>query len=210
MIREYFSNDILTLLLLSSILLLILLKKIDYQVFFFNVSLQKKNLLNKLSNNDKLSIRFINFGYFIIFLVNLSILFSVFLENKFKIEVFKSLITYFVIFFIIKYFFEQFIGWLFKFTRASKNYLYAKIMFNNSLGLLILALNILCIYNTIFSDKLVYISLFIALFYLIVSYFYIFFSFKKLIYKNWFYFILYLCTLEIIPYYYIINEILNV
>ena len=200
MIREYFSNDILTLLLLSSILLIILLKKIDNQVFFFNVSLQKKSLLNKLSNNDKLSIRFINFGYFVIFLINLSILFSVFLENKFKIEVFKSLIAYFTLFFIVKYFFEQFIGWLFKFTRASKNYLYAKIMFNNSLGLLILALNFLCIYNTIFSDKLVYISLFIALFYLIISYFYIFFSFKKLIYKNWFYFILYLCTLEIIPY----------
>ena len=93
MIREYFSNDILTLLLLTSILLIILFKKINNQIFFLTVSIQKKNLLNKLSNNDNLSIHFISFGYSIIFLVNLSILFTVFLENKFKIEVFKSLIT---------------------------------------------------------------------------------------------------------------------
>ena len=209
MIREYFSNDILTLLLLTSILLIILFKKINNQIFFLTVSIQKKNLLNKLSNNDNLSIHFISFGYSIIFLVNLSILFTVFLENKFKIEVFKSLITYFTIFYIIKYFFERFIGWLFKFRRASKNYLHAKFVFNNSLGLLILALNLLIVYNTIFGGKLVYISLAIALLFLIISYFYIFFSFKKLVYKNWFYFILYLCTLEIIPYYFIINEILN-
>tara|TARA_B100001057_G_scaffold495922_1_gene596021 strand:+ start:4393 stop:5025 length:633 start_codon:yes stop_codon:yes gene_type:complete len=209
MIREYFSNDILTLLLLTSILLIILFKKINNQIFFLTVSIQKKNLLNKLSNNDNLSIHFINFGYYIIFLINLSILFTVFLENKFKIEVFKSLIIYFTIFYIIKYFFERLIGWLFKFRRTSKNYLYAKFVFNNSLGLLILALNLLIVYTTIFGEKLVYISLAIALFFLIISYFYIFFSFKKLVYKNWFYFILYLCTLEIIPYYFIINEILN-
>jgi len=53
---------------------------------------------------------------------------------------------------------------------------------------------------------LIFITL--SLLYFIYSYFLIFFSMKKTIYKNWFYFILYLCTLEIIPYYYLISNVL--
>jgi hypothetical protein len=44
MIREYFSNDILTSLILFSILLILILKKIDSEIFFDNLQLQKKKI----------------------------------------------------------------------------------------------------------------------------------------------------------------------
>ena len=57
-------------------------------------------------------------------------------------------------------------------------------------------------------DNLISILISLSLFYFLYGYLSIFFSMKKVVYKNWFYFILYLCTLEIIPYYYLISSIL--
>ena len=72
MIREYFSNDTLTSLILFSILLLLILKKIDSEIFYDNLQLRKKKLLGKLYNNDFISFRFVNIVYLFVFLINLS------------------------------------------------------------------------------------------------------------------------------------------
>ena len=74
MIREYFSNDTLTSLILFSILLLLILKKIDSEIFYDNLQLRKKKLLGKLYNNDFISFRFVNIVYLFVFLINLVLL----------------------------------------------------------------------------------------------------------------------------------------
>ena len=74
MIREYFSNDMLTSLILFSILLLLILKKIDGEIFYDNLQLHKKKLLGKLYNNDFISFRFVSIVYLFVFLINLSII----------------------------------------------------------------------------------------------------------------------------------------
>ena len=210
MIREYFSNDVLTSLILFSILLILILKKIESEVFYDNLQLHKKKLLSKLYNNDFISFRFVNIVYLIVFLTNLSILFTIFLHGEFNLNIFQNNIYYIGLFIFLKYLVEKFIGWLFKFKRICNNYINAKFFYFNTLGILVLFLNILCVFSENFNEELVYVSLTVILLYLIISHFTIFFSFKKMIYKNWFYFILYLCTLEIIPYYYIISNIINV
>ena len=210
MIREYFSNDILTSLILFSILLLLILKKIDTEIFYDNLQLHKKKLLGKLYNNDFISFRFVNIIYLFVFLTNLSILLTIFSNGEFNLKIFQNNFYHIGLFIFLKYLLEKFIGWLFKFNRICNNYLNAKLFYFNSLGALVLFLNILSIFSENFNQELVYVSLTIILLYLIISHFTIFFSFKNLIYKNWFYFILYLCTLEIIPYYYIISNIINV
>ena len=210
MIREYFSNDTLTSLILFSILLLLILKKIDSEIFYNNLQLHKKKLLGKLHNNDFISFRFVNIIYLFAFLINLSILLTIFSNGEFNLNIFQNHIYYIGLFIFLKYLLEKFIGWLFKFNRICNNYLSAKLFYFNTLGTLVLFLNILSVFSENFNQELVYVSLIIILLYLIISHFTIFFSFKNLIYKNWFYFILYLCTLEIIPYYYIISNIINV
>ena len=210
MIREYFSNDLLTSLILFSILLILILKKIDSEIFYDNLQLHKKKLLSKLYNNDFISFRFVNIVYLIVFLTNLSILFTIFLHGEFNLNIFQNHIYYIGLFIFLKYLLEKFIGWLFKFKRICNNYINAKFFYFNTLGILMLFLNILCVFSENFNEELVYGSLIVILLYLIISHFTIFFSFKNMIYKNWFYFILYLCTLEIIPYYYVISNIINV
>ena len=210
MIREYFSNDILTFLILFSILLILILKKIDGEIFYDNLQLHKKKLLGKLYNNDFISFRLINIVYMLIFLINLSILFTIFSNGEFNLNIFKNHIYYFGLFVFLKYLLEKFIGWLFKFKKVCNNYLNTKLFYFNTLGILVLFLNILSVFSENFNEELVNVSLIVILLYLIISHFTIFFSFKNLIYKNWFYFILYLCTLEIIPYYLIISNFINV
>ena len=210
MIREYFSNDILTSLILFSILLILILKKIDSEIFYDNLQLRKKKLLGKLYSNDFISFRFVNIIYLFVFLTNLSILLTIFSNGEFNLKIFQNNFYHIGLFIFLKYLLEKFIGWLFKFNRICNNYLNAKLFYFNTLGTLVLFLNILSVFSESFNQELVYVSLTIILLYLIISHFTIFFSFKNLIYKNWFYFILYLCTLEIIPYYYIISSIINV
>ena len=210
MIREYFSNDILTSLILFSILLILILKKIDSEIFYDNLQFHKKKLLGKLYNNDFISFRFVNIVYLFAFLINLSILLTIFSNGEFNLKIFQNNFYHIGLFIFLKYLLEKFIGWLFKFNRICNNYLNAKLFYFNTLGILVLFLNILIVFSENFNLELVYASLTIILLYLIISHFTIFFSFKNLIYKNWFYFILYLCTLEIIPYYYIISNIINV
>ena len=210
MIREYFSNDILTSLIIFSILLIFVLKKINSQKFYENFSFNKKNLITKLSNNDYLSFRSINVVYLLVFVINTSILFTIFKNDKFNFQDFLKFATLLSLFILLKLFLEKFIGWLFNFKKKCDNYLTIKFKYLGTIGLYILMLNIVCIYSSGYNYELVYISLIISLLCLIISYFTIFFSFKNIIYKNWFYFILYLCTLEIIPYYYIISRFLKV
>ena len=210
MIREYFSNDILTSLIIFSILLIFVLKKINSQKFYENFSFNKKNLITKLSNNDYLSFRSINVVYLLVFVLNTSILFAIFKNDKFNSQDFLKFATLLSLFILLKFFLEKFIGWLFNFKKKCDNYLTIKFKYLGTIGLYILMLNIVCIYSSGYNYELVYISLIISLLCLIISYFTIFFSFKNIIYKNWFYFILYLCTLEIIPYYYIISRFLKV
>ena len=106
MIREYFSNDVLTSLILFSILLILILKKIDGEVFYDNLQLHKKKLLSKLYNNDFISFRFVNIVYLIVFLTNLSILFTIFLDGEFNLNIFQNNIYYVGLFIFLKYVLE--------------------------------------------------------------------------------------------------------
>ena len=90
MIREYFSNDILTSLILFSILLILILKKIDSKIFYNNLQLHKKKLLGKLYNNDFISFRFVNIVYLFVFLINLSVLLTIFSNGEFNLKIFQN------------------------------------------------------------------------------------------------------------------------
>ena len=207
MIRDIISNDSLTILLFGSIFFMIILKKIDPITFSQNLSFRKKELVNKIST--KLwGIKFLEILYNLLFISNISILLAFFKDQNFNLIIYYELFKYIFIFFTSKVLFDVIIGKVFSINRIMKIYVWQKLVYCNSLGIVLLLFNFLIAY-TIF-DKQYMVSFFIALsiLYLIFAYFSIFFSMKKVIFKNWFYFILYLCTLEIIPYYYLISNVL--
>ena len=207
MIRDIISNDSLTVLLFGSIFFMIILKKIDPVIFSQNLSFRKKELVNKISTN-LWGIKFLEILYNLLFISNMSILLAFFKDQSFDFIIYYDLFKYIFIFLTLKLLFDVIIGKLFSINRIMKSYAWQKLVYCNSLGIVLLLFNFLVAY-TIF-DKQYMASFFIALsiLYLIFAYFSIFFSMKKVIFKNWFYFILYLCTLEIIPYYYLISNVL--
>ena len=207
MIRDIISNDSLTILIFVSILFMIILKKIDPVIFSQNLSFRKKELVNKISTN-LWGIKFLEILYSLLFISNMSILLAFFKDQRFDLIIYFELFKYIFIFLTLKLLFDLIIGKLFSINSIMKSYVWQKMVYCNSLGIVLLLFNFLVAY-TIF-DKQYMASFFIALsiLYLIFAYFSIFFSMKKVIFKNWFYFILYLCTLEIIPYYYLISNVL--
>ena len=207
MIRDIISNDSLTILLFGSIFFMIILKKIDPIIFSQNLSFRKKELVNKISTN-LWGIKFLEILYNLLFISNISILLAFFKDQNFELIIYYESFKYVFIFFASKVLFDIIIGKVFSINRIMKDYVWQKLVYCNSLGIILLLFNFFIAY-TIF-DKQFMVSFFIALsvLYLIFAYFSIFFSMKKVIYKNWFYFILYLCTLEIIPYYYLISNVL--
>ena len=207
MIRDVISNDSLTILLFGSIFFIIILKKIDPIIFSQNLSFRKKELVNKISTN-LWGIKFLEVLYNLLFISNISILLAFFKDQNFDLIIYYELFKYIFIFYASKVLFDIIIGKVFSINGIMKSYVWQKLVYCNSLGIILLLFNFFIAY-TIF-DKQFMVSFFIALsvLYLIFAYFSIFFSMKKVIYKNWFYFILYLCTLEIIPYYYLISNVL--
>ena len=205
MIRNIVYNDPLTILLFVSFFLIIILKKIDPSLFYLNISLRKKELRNKI-NNSSIGIKLSDIGYKILYVSNLSIFLTFYDNNSFDLQIYFKFLKYISIFYTLKIFSEIIFANLFEIQKIIKNYLWSKLFYRYSLGLLILLFNFLIAY----SDSIVVNSILIlfCFIYFIFSYFIIFFSMKKLIIKNWFYFILYLCTLEIIPYYYLISNVL--
>ena len=207
MIRDIISNDSLTLILLGSLLYVIILKRINPTIFDQNLSFKKKELINKISNS-LLGIKSIEILYNFLFISNLSILLTFFKNKNFELFVYYELLGFVSIFFVVKIMLDFIIGRLFSVSELMKNYIWQKLVYHNSLGILLLLFNFLIAYSIFDGYYMTLISIYISLVFLLFSYCSIYFSMKKVIIKNWFYFILYLCTLEIIPYYYLISSIL--
>ena len=207
MIRDIISNDSLTLILLGSFLYLIILKRFNPTIFNQNLSFKKKELINKISNS-LLGIKTIEILYNFLFISNLSILLTFFKNKNFELFVYYELLGFVSIFFVVKNILDFSIGRLFSISELMKNYIWQKLVYHNSLGILLLLFNFLIAYSIFDGYYMTLISIYISLVFLLFSYCSIYFSMKKVIIKNWFYFILYLCTLEIIPYYYLISNVL--
>ena len=207
MIRDIISNDSLTLILLGSLLYVIILKRINPTIFDQNLSFKKKELINKISNS-LLGIKSIEILYNFLFISNLSILLTFFKNKNFELFVYYELLGFVSIFFVVKIILDFSVGRLFSISELMKSYIWQKLVYHNSLGILLLLFNFLIAYSIFDGYNMTLIFIYISLVFLLFSYYSIYFSMKKVIIKNWFYFILYLCTLEIIPYYYLISNVL--
>ena len=207
MIRDIISNDSLTLLLFGSIFFMIILKKMNPVIFNQNLSFRKKDLVNKISNN-LWGVKFLEILYNLLFISNISILMAFFKNQNFDIIIYYELFIKILIFLTSKLLFDILIGKLFSINRIMKSYVWQKLVYCNSLGIVLLLFNFFVAYAIFSKQYMTYFFIALSILYLIFAYFSIFFSMKKVIFKNWFYFILYLCTLEIIPYYYLISNVL--
>ena len=101
---------------------------------------------------------------------------------------------------LIKVLIELAVGSLFEIGKILHSYVFQKISVLNLLGVLLLPLNSLLVFSFPGQPSLLVITLAISSLIILIGLFKSIKSYQKLLINNFFYFILYLCTLEIGPY----------
>ncbi len=176
-------------------------------------SLRFNDFLYVISNSKYLKIytkdqKFIDLFDSFLF-TNLSIslsIFSYFVYTEFVSPADFELITFLKLLFsvasilIIKTLLERLVGSLFEIDRLIDNYLFQKTTFKNYLGLLFLAANVLLLYTNLPVGIVIVSTISVIGLINLIGFLTSFKNHQKLLNPNFFYFLLYLCALEIAPY----------
>ncbi len=203
--RNFESHDWITLILVGVLLFLVFVKnRYPYKLYNFSRILSTPKYFTE-SHKSLSGSGLFEFSLFIIQIL-LTALGLYFLTVGLEIAQ-GGLLLYVKIFLIYgvfmggKYYFEKIIGVIFSIERFLNTYLFFKVAYKNFLALCLFPLLLILTYfwkGSEFFYKVIFI-LFVAVNLLSISKFYK--KRKPEISQNLFYFILYLCTIEIVPYF---------
>ena len=189
MFEENYSQDIITLLIFGSFIIFFLLKKFEKKSVIYGV----------LTKSDIVKISLYDFYYILLLILNISIFISFFKKEVFDINE-TALIALYLLFFIFSQLLTQLIiAWIFNFIKLISFYLKQKMTLANGFLIFIFLINTCISYSQNYLNIFLSISLIFIMAYIIFSFLKVLSKHKKIISENLFYFILYLCTLEIIP-----------
>ncbi len=119
--------------------------------------------------------------------------------------VYIQIFTFLTVFILSKFLIEKIVATAFKIEEFNEQFNLLKVNYRAYFGFILLPVNIILFYNT-FDSKLFLWILLVALFVInITTYIVALKLYQNLLMRKIFYFILYLCTLEIAPYYFIYN-----
>ncbi|WP_378294498.1 DUF4271 domain-containing protein [Aquimarina rubra] len=158
---------------------------------------QKGNKLSTFFNGILILVQILSVSLFIY----LSIDVLEWKDQVIDLTLYLKIASLYLFIFICKILVEKIISTIFSIEILIEDYLFYKISYRNFLGLILLPLNLLFIY-TAKPSKIVIIILIISL--LILNLIVLFSVYRKnenVILNHLFYFILYLCALEIAPYF---------
>jgi hypothetical protein len=205
MLREVISNEWLIALFVLS-LALITVVKFTYSIRFsdFLFILFNSNYI-KIYNNERRLIDNFNLLLILNYISSLTI-FIILTYNQFisplefNIILFLQIATSVFLFMFFRIFIEKILAWVFDIVPVINHYIVEKINYRNFLGLLLLPINILLVFS-VQPNKFILkvIGILLALL-CIIGFINIIKTNLKLVFRNSFYFILYLCALEIGPY----------
>ena len=189
MFEENYSQDIITVLIFSSFIIFFLLKKFEKKSIIYGV----------LIKTDIIKVSFFNFYYLLLLILNISILISVIKKEVFNLNEIAIIALYLLLFIFGQSITQLIIAWTFNFVKLINSYLKQKIILANGFLISIFVINISLTYTQDYLHIFFFLSLICITSYIIFSFLKILSKHKKIISENLFYFILYLCTLEIIP-----------
>ncbi len=205
--RSLISNDWITLVLVACLVLLAI-ARLAYEskfVDFGELPISEKYLLKGSKdiqfehpfNLLLFTVQFLSVSLFI-FLVGQQ--YGLFSEIGPFVGYVRVTLVY-VVFVSIKFFIERSLGVLFKGEDYLNTYQFYKLSYRSYFGLLLIPVNALFVYG--FEPSLLVLQIIIGIFLILnlISLFNTFRRYEKLIFNNLFYFILYLCALEIAPYF---------
>lgn len=116
---------------------------------------------------------------------------------------FVRIFTLLTVFIISKFLIEKIIATTFGIEEIIEQFNLQKVTFRTYIGLLLLPVSIILYYNNYSSNSLIFAIIAILLAINVLTYLISLKNYQNLIFGKLFYFILYLCALEIAPYYFI-------
>ncbi|WP_298900702.1 DUF4271 domain-containing protein [uncultured Psychroserpens sp.] len=205
MLREVISNDWFTVFLVLGLVFITLSKYIFAHRF--------KDFLVVIGNSKYLKIyardqKFID-GFDALLFFNGIISVSIFAfisystlvnPSEFDLNLFFKLLFGIGVLFLIKILLERLIGSLFDIDELIDSYLFQKTTFKNYAGLVLFPINAIIIYTLNPSKPIIYSIIGLIVLINLIGFISSFKNHQKLLLNNIFYFILYLCALEIGPY----------
>ena len=139
---------------------------------------------------------------FLIQLISISLFAYLFFLEKGKATVllFFQILSAVFIFIIVKISIEKIIGTIFSIENVIDQYIYEKLTYRNFISLLLVIANLIFYFSV--KPDLNTLLIFTGILFLIniLFLFYSYKNYRSLIFSNFFYFLLYLCALEISPY----------
>ena len=205
MLRDVTSNELFTILIGIGIVFIALAKLLHPKRFNDFVFILGDFKYLKIYAREQ---KFLD-GFDGLLFVNLIISSSIFIliiyqlilgEIEVSISLFFNLVVGIGVFILIKVLIERLIGSLFEIDALIDQYLFQKISYKNFIGVLLIPVNALLIYSFTASTKIILVILFFLFIISVIGLITSFKAHQNLIKKNLFYFILYLCALEIAPY----------
>ena len=139
---------------------------------------------------------------FLIQLISISLFAYLFFLEKGKATVllFFKILSAVFIFIIVKTSIEKMIGAVFSIKKVIDQYIYEKLTYRNFISLLLIIANLIFYFSV--KPDLNTLLIFTGILFLIniLFLFYSYKNYRSLIFSNFFYFLLYICALEISPY----------
>ena len=143
-------------------------------------------------------VQLLSFSFFILLLLN-HYNYSV----KTDFILFIQITTFLGVFILSKYLIEKIIAATFQIEEFIDQFNLLKVSYRTFFGVLLLPINLILYYNS-FNNNWIYLGLMGVLIVInVITYLITLKTYEKLVRSKIFYFILYLCTLEIAPYYFI-------
>ena len=170
--------------------------KLGYSDKYNKVYKDTNNLLNWFTIS-MFFIQLISFSFFILLLLS-------FFDytNTDNYITYIQIITFLFVFVLSKFLIEKIVGTAIDSESVVDQFNLIKTNYRAFLGLVLLPVNIVLYYNQMPIKEVFYVILAVFLLYNVFTYYFLVKTYQKIIIGKLFYFILYLCTLEIAPYYF--------
>jgi len=205
MLRETVTNEWFTVFIVLGLVFLTLSKFLSSRRFDDFLAVIGNSKYLKIYARDQKFIDGFDTLLFLNLIISVSI-FSFLMYSEFVNPAEFDLIQFFKLLFgvgalvLIKVLLERLIGSLFEIDALIDSYLFQKTTYKNYTGLILLPVNILLIYSFSPSKPIIYIILGLIFLINLIGFITSFKNHQKILLNNLFYFILYLCALEIGPY----------
>ena len=136
------------------------------------------------------------------FFIQLALHYFGYIKSKTDWIVFIQIFTFLSVFILSKFLIEKIIATAFNIEEFTEQFNLQKVSYRTYIGLLVLPIDLILFYNDNLPKIIIYITIAIVLTINLLTYLFSLKNYQNIIFGKLFYFILYLCALEIAPYYF--------